>query len=95
MNEFRKDLFRPWLVASIFWLLLIVFLGTAMRFSFGFQIQLPTPIDFMRHAHSHTGFWGWAGPIFFGFIFSIAIDEKKGILLLRNFYFYPLKLFPY
>ena len=87
MNEFRKDLFRPWLVASIFWLLLIVFLGTAMRFSFGFQIQLPTPIDFMRHAHSHTGFWGWAGPIFFGFIFSIAIDEKKRNSSVEKFLF--------
>lgn len=92
MNEFRIELFRPWMIASFFWLLLILFLGTAMRFSFGFQIQLPTPIDFMRHAHSHTGFWGWAGPVFFGFILAIAIDEEKRNSSVEKFLFLSIQI---
>ncbi len=76
-NELQVEIFRPWILASFFWLTLIVLLGISMRVSFAMGIQLPTPFSFVKHAHSHTAFWGWAGPALFGFILSTCIDEKK------------------
>jgi cbb3-type cytochrome oxidase subunit 1 len=74
-SKFQKEIFRPWILASFFWLILIVLLGVTMRISLVMGIQLPTSFSFARHAHSHTAFWGWAGPAMFGFILATCVDD--------------------
>jgi len=86
------DIARPWFALSFFWFVIIIFLGIVMRFSFAFNIALPTPIDFTRHAHSHTAFWGWAGPGFFGFILAYCIDEAKRSRLYESILFWGIQL---
>ena len=90
--NFNFEIARPWFALSFFWFIIIIFLGIVMRFSFAFNVVLPTPIEFTRHAHSHTAFWGWAGPGFFGFILAILIDETKRSRVYENILFWGIQL---
>lgn len=90
--NFNFEIARPWFALSFFWFIIIIFLGIVMRFSFAFNVVLPTPIEFTRHAHSHTAFWGWAGPAFFGFILAILIDETKRSRVYENILFWGIQL---
>ena len=69
-HALRVETSRPWLLAGLFWFILIVVLGILMRLSLAFDAPLPGAFEWVRHAHSHTAFWGWAGSAFTGIMLS-------------------------
>jgi len=91
-TDFRQDIALPWITFSLFWFILIICLGISMRLSYAFNIVLPTPIDFTRHAHSHTAFWAWAGPAFFGFILAFLIENTKRSKVFETILFWLIQI---
>lgn len=62
---------QPWLIAGVWWFVVIAAIGTIMRGVLAIGFSLPLPFQYLLHAHSHVAFFGWMGSILMGMYYSL------------------------
>lgn len=90
--ELQKSIAFPWILSSLVWFLLVVGLGGLLRIFFAFKISLFVNFEYTKHAHSHTAFWGWAGPALFGFLLGFGMDESKRKPIYEEILFWSVQI---